>query len=494
MQMRRISLALVLFAAVISAASARQNNNPAAAFDGVREFIKQQLGERRLPSVAVAVARDGRIIWEEAFGWADSEKRIPATPHTMYSLASISKPFTATGLMILKERGRIELDRPINEYLGEAKIAVRVGNPADATVRRVANHTAGLPLHYQFFYEDEQYRAPSRDETIRRYGACVTAPGERYQYSNLGYGILDHVIARVSGRSYNDFMREEVFLPLGLTHTSVNIGPGLEKHQAVRYGTDGSPIPFYDFDHPGGSAVYASAHDLVRFGMFHLKAHLSDQKAILKDETIDELQQATVKTGGNSGYGIGWGTNESPGGRRVVSHSGGMGGVSTLLRLYPAEKLAIVVLSNASSNLPGQVMERIAAVVAPETARGQGGQNQPPPDFKPASELLGAWQGKVHTYKGELSFKLLFQPDGDVHAQIGTQLKTLLNRAQFRDGYLSGVFTSDIGTEDANRTRYSLALSLKLRGNVLNGAMTAQSLPGRRVGNALTHWVELKKE
>src|SRR5262249_25321040 len=149
--MKRIALALVLFAAVITAASARQNNKPDADFDRVREFIKRQLTERRLPSISVAVARDGQIIWEEAFGWADMEKRIPATPHTMYSLASISKTFTATGLMILKERGRIELDRPINEYLGEAKIAVRVGNPAEATVRRVANHTAGLPPHFQFF-------------------------------------------------------------------------------------------------------------------------------------------------------------------------------------------------------------------------------------------------------------------------------------------------------------------------------------------------------
>jgi CubicO group peptidase (beta-lactamase class C family) len=462
----------------------------------VRAFIKRQLTERRLPSISVAVARDGRIIWEEAFGWADSERRVPATPHTMYSLASISKPFTATGLMILKERGRVELDRPVNEYLGEAKVAVRVGDPAEATVRRVANHTAGLPLHYQFFYVDESYRAPSRDETIRRYGACVTAPGERFQYSNLGYGILDHVITRVSGRGYADFMREEVFAPLGLTHTSVNIGPGLEKYQAFRYNTDGSPIPFYDFDHPGGSAIYASAHDLVRFGMFHLKAHLPDQKAILKDETIDEMQKATSEMGSNAGYGIGWVTTEYPGGRRRVEHSGGMGGVSTLLRLYPAEKIAIVALGNASSNLPGQVMDQIVAVVAPETARSPGAQSQAPPaqDFKPSGELLGAWQGKVQTYKGELGFTLQFQPDGDVHAQLGPQLKTLLNRPQFKDGYLSGSFTGDIGTEDANRTRYTLSLSLKLRGDVLNGAMTAQSLPGRRVGNALTHWVELKKQ
>src|SRR5262245_23072102 len=369
--MRKISLALLLFAAVITAASARQKNS-SAAFDSVREFIKQQLTERRLPSIAVAVARDGQIIWEEAFGWADTEKRVPATPHTMYSLASISKPITATGLMILKERGRIELDRPINEFLGESKVAVRVGNPAEATVRRVANHTAGLPLHYQFFYEDESYRAPSRDETIRRYGNCVTAPGERYQYSNLGYGILDHVITRVSGRSYADFMREEVFLPLGLTHTSVNIGSGLEKYQAIRYSGDGTPIPFYDFDHPGGSAVYASAHDLVRFGMFHLKTHLSDQKAILKDETIDEMQRATVETGPNAGYGIGWATTEYPGGRRCVEHVGGMGGVAALLRLYPDEKIAIVVLGNALSTLPGQVMDQIVAVVTPETARNPG--------------------------------------------------------------------------------------------------------------------------
>jgi CubicO group peptidase (beta-lactamase class C family) len=494
--MRRIALSLVTLAAVITSASTLQKNSYATdPFERVRGFIKQQLTTRHLPSISVAVARNGQIIWEEAFGWADRENRVPATPHTIYSLASISKPITATGLMILKERGRIDLDRPINEYLGEAKINVRVGNPAEATIRRVANHTAGLPLHYQFFYEDESFRAPSRDETIRRYGNCVTAPGERYQYSNLGYGILDYVIERVSDRSYGDFMRQEVFLPLGMTHTSVNIGTGLEKYQAIRYGTDGLPIPFYNFDHPGGSAIYASAHDLVRFGMFHLKANLPDQKAILKDETIDEMKKATIATGNDSGYGIGWSTNKNSGGSRIVMHSGGMGGVSTLLVLFPEEKIAIVVLCNARSNLPGEVMEQIVGVLFPETARRPRAQNPEnvKTTFKPTNNLLGAWEGKVHTYKEELPFMLVFQSDGDIHARLGTQLKTLLNRVEFKDGYLSGSFTGDVETEDANRTRYQLLLSLKLRGDVLNGAITAQSLPARRVGNALTHWVELKK-
>lgn len=466
-------------------------------FDRVRAFIHRQMTERQVPSVAVAVARDGRIIWEEGFGWADRENRIPATAHTLFSLASISKPITATGLMVLKERGLIDLDRPINDYLGAAKIKVRVGAPIDATVRRVANHTAGLPLHYQFFYADEPYRSPSRDETILRYGNAVTAPGERYQYSNLGYGILDHVISRLSGKSYAEFMRTEVFLPLGLTHMSVDIGPGLEQYQAVRYGADGLPIPFYGFDHPGGSAVYASAHDLVRFGMFHLKSHLPDQKAILTDESIDEMQRPTADSGSSGGYGIGWFTTAYPGGRRSVSHSGGMGGVATILRLFPAEKIAIVVLTNSRSHpLPSLVTEEVISVLMPGAARKE--PEAPPqgqePIFKPANELVGTWKGSVHTYQGEVPFTLEIKADGDIHARLGAQLKTLLNRADFKDGYLTGAALGDLGTEDANRRPYTLSLSLKLRGEALNGALTAQSLPGKRAGNALTHWVELKKQ
>src|SRR5579862_5071250 len=190
-------------------------------FDTVRDFIRRHMTETAAPSIAVAVARDGRIVWEEGFGWADRENRIAANEHTMYSLASISKPITATGLMVLVEQKRIDLDRPVNQYLGNAKLRARVGNADDATVRRVANHTSGLPLHYQFFYADEPFRPPSMDETVLRYGNLVTIPGEKWEYSNLGFGILDYVISRVSEEPYDDYMRRSVFLKLGLTHTSV---------------------------------------------------------------------------------------------------------------------------------------------------------------------------------------------------------------------------------------------------------------------------------
>jgi CubicO group peptidase (beta-lactamase class C family) len=271
-------------------------------FNRIRRLIRTELVKApHIPSIAVAVARDGTIIWEEGFGWADREKHMQATAHTRYPLASTSKPLTATGLMVLIQAGKVDLDRPINDYLGSAKVYARVGDAAQATVRRVANHSSGLPLHYQFFYADEPYRPPPMDETILRYAHLVTIPGEKYEYSNVGYGILGHVIARVSGKPYADFMREEVFVKLGLTHTSVGPCARPEEACATRYGSNGGIIPVTDFDTPAAGAIYASAHDLVRFALFHLKAHLADQTPILSEESIVEMQRATASSGPHAG-------------------------------------------------------------------------------------------------------------------------------------------------------------------------------------------------
>jgi CubicO group peptidase (beta-lactamase class C family) len=554
-----------------------------AQFQEVRAKIKRELVEKDVPSLAVAVARNGKIIWEEGFGWADREKRISATEHTMYSLASISKPITATGLMVLVERGLIDLDKPINDYLGESKLNGRAFDTSGATVRRVANHTAGLPLHYQFFYRDEPYRRPAMDETIRRYANLVTPPGERSQYSNLGYGIIDYVLERVSGKSYPDFMREEVFVPLGLTRMSVHIGPGLEEFTATRYTPDGTPYPFYDFDHPGGSAVFSSAHDLVRFGMFHLKNHLTDQRQIISDGSIDEMHKPTASEEEGSGYGIGWASSTNDKGLRTISHSGGMGGVRTNLILLPDQNAAVVVLCNASSSLPSDISREIIVVLAPgkteepeppeagaevalpedliekfvgnytlgsliariyedngrlaaETNQGssplvyQGngvfivslapsikltfevegdvtfltftagdtvlrGPRQPEgPSLTKIPELVGIWRGEVATYKGAIPVTIVVKERGGVYIQLGDRLWTVLDHATFDDGVLGGIFSGDVGTDDANRRPYNLRLEVKKRDNVLNGSLIALSLPGKWVGNALTHWIEVKRQ
>jgi len=474
--------------------------------------------------MAVAVARDGEIIWEDGFGLADRERDIPATEHTPYPLASISKPLTATGLMILVERGRVNLDAPANDYLGGAKLQARVGDAAQATVRRVAGHTAGLPLHSQHFYDDEPYRPPPMDETIHRYGNLVTAPGERYQYSNLGYGILGGVISRVSGKGYAGFMREEVFAPLGMGHTSVHVGPGLEEGQAVKYTPDGLVVPPCDSDSPGASAIYSSAHDLVRFAMFHLKNDLPDQKAIISDAAIDEMQRPSPGTGPTreweregSGYGIGWYVGVTEDGLRVIHHSGGTVGVSTVLALIPEENLAVAVLSNTKSPWSDVILIEILRALLPgklgDFPNSTGGAADEPP-FAPGPELVGLWEGAashpfilegfVHTYQGEIPLVLEVGESGSIYATLGEQPRTLLQRVSYQDSlpqflnagggpFLRGWMRGELETADVNRGRpYELWLELKLRENVLNGSLIAFSQREMYTG-PLAHWVELRK-
>ena len=299
--------------------------------------------DERLPSVAVSVVKDGVIVWEAAFGWANREREVRATPHTPYSLASISKPFTATAVMKLAQAGRLHLDRPANEYLGIGRITP-TAEASKATVRRLLSHTAGLPL----FYLEEPDPAVRRtaDAIIAQYGILKHPPG-RFVYSNLGYGILERIVERVSGASFEEYMRREVFEPLGLGGASVPLQR--PDDAAIRYDAAQNPIAFFDLAHRGASSIYASAHDLATFGMFHLKERRADFAALLAFRTIDEMQRVHARRSDGRGYGLGWAIDEDEIGLRRVGHSGGMRGVAASLRLFPSERLAIVVLTNTRS-------------------------------------------------------------------------------------------------------------------------------------------------
>lgn len=469
----------------------------------VRDSIERQLVRVSGAAMAVAVAKDGKIIWEQGFGWANREKMIAATQHTMFSLASISKPITATGLMIQAERGKIDIDRPVNDYLGAGKLTGLAGDAAGATVRRVLSHTAGLPLHYQFFYANENRHPPSMDETIARYGNLVSAPGETFRYSNLGFGIIDYLISRTSGLSYADFMRKEVFLPLGMTHTSIDIGPGLEASAAERYDRLGRPVPFYTFDHNGGSAVYSSAHDLVRFGMFHLKDHLADQRPILADSTIDAMHRPSAMNAfGDStqSYGLGWVNHANSRGYNLIEHSGGMPGVATALNLFPAENLAIVALTNGGGN-PFTIVEDIAAVLLPTYAlalKADRAKPAPParPTVSPTAELIGRWEGTLRTWQRTIPFRLIVEADGDIKVRIGSeadgQLESLLNDVGWSHGVLTGRFAGTIPTPDASWTPHSVALELRMVNGKLRGQASAQT-PDNPVFFSIASYLELGK-
>jgi CubicO group peptidase (beta-lactamase class C family) len=493
-------LLAALTALLTTSLGAQVEPKPDPRFEPARGVIRQVMAEKNVPSVSVAVAKNGKIVWEEAFGWADREKRIRATPETMYSLASISKPFTATALMRLVEQGKIDLDKPANDYLGSSKLTGLAGDASAATVRRVLSHTAGLPYHYHFFYNNESDGPPSMDESIAHYGLIVTLPGEAYEYSNLGYGIIDYIISRVSGREYDDYMRTEVFLPLGLTHTSVDIGPGLESYAAQRYDFQQRRIPFYTFDHRGGSAIYASSHDLLRFAMFHLKDHLPDQQAILKDSTIDLMHETAtppVPDQPGLGYGLGWITKSDDHEYKVVYHTGGMPGVSTAFVLFPSEDLAAVVLTNSYAGITPKMVQAVVGCVLPKYAEATRNDSDEKPrkpgPFTATAALLGQWKGEVGTWERKLPLSITFQQDGDIHIKLGDEMETLVNDASFKNGILEGRFDRSMPTPDARRYPHSLLLHLRLRGNKLNGQVIAET-PDDSVHFALSSFAELTKE
>jgi len=484
-------------------------------FHTVQNQIEQLIINGEIPSLSVAVARDGKIIWEEGFGLADKEKNILATEHTKYILASISKQLTATGLMILVERGLVNLDKPINEYLGTAKLNACIGDPKNATVRRVACHTSGLPLHSQHFYDNEPIQPSPMDETIRRYGNLVTAPGERYQYSNLGYGLLGHVISRASGKNYADFMREEVFIPLGMDRSSVYLGKGRENGQAVNYASDGSMVPLYLSDSPGAESIVSSA-DLIRFGMFHLKNDLPDQKSIIKKATIDQMQIPNPATGpleawecDGSGYGIGWVISTTKDNLRAVRHDGGTVGVSTTLTLVPEENIAIAILSNTKTQWRGAILIGILRTLLPEKLKdfpAPADQTEKKSHSNFDKGLAGLWEGRIQTFEKEIPLVLDIKASGSVFATMGDQPQTILKDVSYSDlpsqvlmnvngGFLlRGVIHGKLETADVNRGKpYKLWLELKLRENVLNGSLIAFSQRKFYTG-PLTHWVEMKRK
>ncbi|MBL8268165.1 serine hydrolase domain-containing protein [Steroidobacter sp.] len=460
-------------------------------FEPARAKIRDIMLEENLPSVALAVTQRGQIIWEEAYGWADVAKRVPATPRTPYSLASMSKPITATAIMMLVERGELNLDAPLNNYLGEHPIKAHVGNVKAATLRRVLDHTAGLPTHWRFFYDGDGAHLPSMERTIDEYGTLVRVPGEGYLYSNLGYGILGHVVERSAKRPFADFLRTEIFQPLGMTGSMMTSEARNDARVAVRYARNRVPVPFYDADTPGASSAYASAHDLALFGMFHLKNRVPGQKRILSDPSIDQMRVPTAKDGDRGMRTLGWGLRPFNG-FEVLRHAGSMAGVASRLMLIPEYDVAIATMTNVETTKLEEINAAILQTLLPNewVARRK---------LAPAAPVVGCWQGKAHVDARTVPLSVDIKATGMVEVKVGASSVASIPNAQFRvtDGrheLLIEDIAASLGSTDANRYDYRVSLDLTLRDGKLSGAAYAMSRPvADRIGSALSFRAELER-
>jgi CubicO group peptidase (beta-lactamase class C family) len=477
-----------------------------ADFSSVRSLIRTNMAEESVPGLAIVVARRDSILWEEGFGWANQEARVPATPHTPFYLASVTKTIAATAVMLLAERKLLDLDRPANAYLRTAKLSSPAWDPRDATIRRLATHTSGLASFDLSCADDRpNCRFPAHDALIREYGTLIWRPGERFDYSNLGYLILGDVVAQVSGRELGTFLREEIFLPLGMAESSLGLDASEMARAAVRYSRKRGPLPTPQHGLSAASSAYASAHDLALFGMMHAHTGGGGRPAVLSDAAIDTMQRSLVAAGGNSKYGLGWWVEEDRFGYRSLLAQGGTDAASAWLRVIPSEGIVVVVLANKGVGFPSRVVNAaIAAILPPYAERLAAQQSQTSQSATPVSPptraarpvdstFMGSWRGMVRADGRVQPMTVTVTDSGTATATLGPSTERRRGRARSSEGTLRLELPGDRVTADTTDNR-RLELSLRLRNGVLEGAMTSRPSIASGLEGRVTHWVALRRQ
>jgi CubicO group peptidase (beta-lactamase class C family) len=371
--------------------------------------------QQKIASFQVAVARDGAIIYEEAFGVANQEKRIPTTTETMHLVASIEKPFVSTALMILAERGVIKLHGPVNDYVGDSKLIAYRGDASDASIARLLLHTTGLPYGYYIAGDEVPQEAKRRtSDLIALAGVLVAAPGTRYQCTNIGYGLFGDIIQHAARENLKEFITREVIEPLGLTHTKFfSAEPPPES--ITTQNIEGGILPIA-FDADGYTALYSTAGDLARFGMFHLKSHLPDQQAILSDSAIDLLWQYRDTAVEFTTRRLAWDEQQDYG-FQTIQHGGGGPGIHNWLYMIPSENVVIALMSNARYGSSDPVLAELVAAALSRSENQKfsrrAGRGWPRwPKLDPAT-LRGNWAGQIKGPKGMSSVQVEFDARGN---------------------------------------------------------------------------------
>ena len=476
---------------------------PPAEFKPVRDFIDEKINRGIVPSLVIKVVKGNRTLWAEAFGYADLENKRRATLNSIYKIASISKPITVTGLMMLVDRGLVGLDKPANDYLTRAKLRAYAGSAEEMTLRRLSNHTSGLPIHENLFYDRTDPLRP--DETIRRYGFAAWTPGTRFQYSNLGTAILGFITESVSRTPWSQFLKRNLFDPLGMKRTFAELPPGREAEYAGKYGADLTLQYDYDIaarfvrtgahstDHPGGSSMWSSADDLVRFARMHMNGGVLGGTRIVKEESARIMQNLTVE-GDEPGrkYGIGW-WGDSTIGRRNFSHSGGGPGMGVMLSAYPDDKIITAVLTNYFGAMAPEVTKRLADVLFPGAGQNKVEpvqQNTDPSIPKPPASLVGDWQGKIVYSEGDILLRFAIPDNGIVEVGFGKMPMVKLNGVTFSEmgliGDTEGVLIRRAGFQGVS----VLEFQLRREGNRMVGICDVYA----KGYFELAHWVEMEKK
>jgi CubicO group peptidase (beta-lactamase class C family) len=338
-------MGLALIAGVMTVIAAACPDAPVdsllASYDGVH------------PGASVAVIKDGAIVFERTYGMANVETGERVTPETNYRLASVTKQFTATAVLILADRGQLSVDDPVARYLPELAHAAPT-----VTLRHLLTHTSGLPEYETLLPKGDTRQVADRDVlALLAQQTLQLSPGTRYRYNNTGYALLAMVVERVSKLPYAEFLRRNIFQPLGMTTTAACEADTAIPHRA--YGYSGTADQFWRADQSrtsnvlGDGGIYSSTHDLARW------IGALDHSTLLAPDRLAEATSALVATNDpNISYGFGWRISQQRG-EKLVFHTGLTSGFKNALLWVPSRKLAVVVLTNRRQGQPLEVAKRV---------------------------------------------------------------------------------------------------------------------------------------
>jgi len=316
----------------------------AALADPVDDFVESARAEQQIPGVALLVVKDGQTVKSQGYGLANVEHQVPVTAETIFQTGSVGKQFTAAGVMLLVEDGRLDLSDPVRKYLTDAP---ETWQPI--TVRHLLSHTAGLGDWPPDFSLTRNYTDAQLLEKIYK-TKLQFAPGEKWDYSNLGYVTLGMLIGKVTGKHYGEFLRERIFEPAGMSSTRIINEADIVPHRAAGYRLLGGKLKNQEWVSPAmnttaDGSLYTNLDDMARWD-----AALNGDK-LLKRSSLDEMWTPVLLNYGKTNprnYGYGWVIDNTPG-HRVVQHGGAWQGFTTHISRYLDDKLTVVVLTNLAA-------------------------------------------------------------------------------------------------------------------------------------------------
>lgn len=331
--------------------------------DNVDDFITLHMQKRHIPALSLAIVKDGKVLKMRGYGLASVELGAPATAESVYQIASMTKSFTATAIMLLAEEGKLGLDDKVAQYVS--------GVPAswsEMTIRHLLTHTAGTVGEATPWTLETAGKFYTREEYLKIIlnAPLNFAPGTRYSYSNSGFYLLALIIEKVTGKSYAEFLSERIFKPLGMNSTRVYDPWEVVPHKVNAYGWDNNKLIVPLLIHPsqtvGGGNLLSSVADLVKFD-----DALGNGK-LLKKSTLEQMwTPARLNNGEELGYGLGW-TVFSYRGHKIIGHSGNTVGFASQLYRFRDDGTSIILLCNMfrGDDAPFKLSLRLATLLIPD--------------------------------------------------------------------------------------------------------------------------------